>query len=182
MKKSSDWAAICSASIDTPLGPATAVSREGALAALWFDDQKSLPAREDLGTYDPDNVVFENLRICLAEYFSGINRLLNIRLAPQGTDFQKSIWNILLKIPFGQVTTYGDIARAAAAERGLSYMSAQAVGSAVGHNPICILIPCHRVIGADRGLTGYAGGLDKKQALLRIERVDLATAPLYRPS
>jgi methylated-DNA-[protein]-cysteine S-methyltransferase len=85
-----------------------------------------------------------------------------------------------LKIPFGQVATYGDIARVMAAARGLSSMSAQAVGGAIGRNPITILIPCHRVVGADRRLVGYAGGLDKKEALLQVEHINLARVKLYQ--
>jgi len=94
----------------------------------------------------------------------------SLQLEPQGTPFQKAIWNVLLKIPFGHITTYGLIAKEIAAARGLSSMSAQAVGGAVGHNPISILIPCHRVVGSNRSLTGYAGGLDKKKALLQLEQ------------
>ena len=89
-----------------------------------------------------------------------------------GTAFRQAVWKILLQIPYGQTVTYGEIAQQLAAEQGISTMSAQAVGGAVGHNKISIIIPCHRVIGADGSLTGYAGGIDKKIALLRLEGTD----------
>ncbi|MDO4281848.1 MAG: methylated-DNA--[protein]-cysteine S-methyltransferase, partial [Peptococcaceae bacterium] len=95
-------------------------------------------------------------------------------LAPQGTSFQKSVWEILRTIPYGQTVTYGDIAARIAAERGLKSMAAQAVGHAVAKNPISILIPCHRVVGKNGSLTGYAGGIDKKIALLALEGVGVA--------
>ena len=97
----------------------------------------------------------------------------DIPLNPSGSPFQKAVWDHLSQIPVGQVTTYGQIAGSIARSRGLASMSAQAVGGAVGHNPISILIPCHRVVGSNGSLTGYAGGLDKKAALLRIEKVQM---------
>ena len=93
-------------------------------------------------------------------------------LHPVGTAFRQAVWKILLQIPYGQTVTYGEIAQQLAAEQGISTMSAQAVGGAVGHNKISIIIPCHRVIGADGSLTGYAGGIDKKIALLKLEGAD----------
>ena len=94
-------------------------------------------------------------------------------LRPTGTDFQQKVWQLLRQIPYGETTTYGEIARALAAQQGQGRMSAQAVGGAVGRNPIAILIPCHRVIGVHGKLTGYAGGLDKKRLLLSNEHIDL---------
>lgn len=91
-----------------------------------------------------------------------------------GSDFRKSVWNILLKIPYGQTVTYGYIADRIAEESGIKSMSAQAVGGAVGHNPVSIIIPCHRVVGAYGSLTGYAGGIDKKVKLLTLENVDIS--------
>ena len=116
----------------------------------------------------------------LAAYFSGRDSIPELRLDPQGTTFQKAIWEILLRIPYGQITTYGQIAKELAVGRGLSFMSAQAVGGAVGHNPISILIPCHRVVGSNGNLTGYAGGLEKKEALLQLEHVDLIKVGLAK--
>ena len=129
----------------------------------------------------PARPVFQELRAWLCDYFRRIVPASNIKLEPRGTTFQLAVWQVLLKIPFGQVTTYGQIARAIDAARGTVRLSAQAVGGAVGHNPISILIPCHRVVGSDRTLTGYAGGLDKKKALLELERVNLQTADLDLP-
>lgn len=97
-----------------------------------------------------------------------------------GSDFQESVWKILQKIPYGSLITYGDIARKIAAQRGLARMSAQAVGGAVGRNPLCIIIPCHRVIGADGSLTGYGGGMWRKVRLLELEKIDMSklTVPI----
>jgi methylated-DNA-[protein]-cysteine S-methyltransferase len=160
--------------IYTPLGAMTASAEKGALTGLWFIGQRYYPPKADTWIARPDYAVFEELRVWLADYFSGGNNVPGIRLNPPGTPFQKGVWEILLQIPYGKVTTYGNIAKKLAAARGLYSMSAQAVGGAVGHNPISILIPCHRVIGSDRSLTGYAGGLDKKKALLHLEHADLA--------
>jgi methylated-DNA-[protein]-cysteine S-methyltransferase len=113
------------------------------------------------------------LRSWLKGYFSGMNSELDLPLAPRGTPFQQAVWKILLRIPRGATITYGEIARKVAEEMGRPHMSAQAVGGAVGRNPIAILIPCHRVVGADGSLTGYAGGLEKKRALLRLEGIPM---------
>lgn len=107
-----------------------------------------------------------------------------------GSDFQREVWEILQTIPYGKTITYGDIAKQIATRRGLSRMSAQAVGGAVGHNPLSVIVPCHRVVGSNGNLTGYAGGIDKKEALLTLEGVEVsnhsistskkATQPLFR--
>lgn len=159
--------------IDTPLGAVTASAQDGALTGLWFIGQKYYPADMDTWICDPEYPVFKELRVWLSDYFSGKNPVPCIRLEPCGTAFQKSVWDILLQIPMGKVSTYGQIAKKLALNRSLTSMSAQAVGGAVGHNPISILIPCHRVVGSDGSLTGYAGGLDKKKALLQLEHADL---------
>ena len=106
-------------------------------------------------------------------YFSGQEPDFLPPLHPHGSEFQLAVWELLLQIPYGQTTTYGALARQLAARRGLSRMSAQAVGGAVGHNPISLLIPCHRVVGTNGSLTGYAGGLDKKIRLLELEHADM---------
>ncbi len=103
-------------------------------------------------------------------YFSGREPDFKIPLHFTGTDFQQEVWQILCTIPYGKTLSYGDIAQRLAQKQGISRMSAQAVGGAVGRNPIAILVPCHRVIGADGSLTGYAAGLDRKKALLRLEK------------
>lgn len=107
----------------------------------------------------------------------------SLPLAPEGSEFRKAVWKILCEIPYGQVTTYGTIAKRIAKERKLEHMSAQAVGGAVGHNPVSIIIPCHRVIGADGSLTGYAGGIEKKIKLLQLEGFEIKNGMvLYKKS
>ena len=162
---------IYTCTIDTPLGAMTASAEKEALTGLWFIGQKYYPSKTDTWLTEFDYTVFKTLRVWLTDYFSGRTCIPELQLEPQGTLFQKTVWDILLKIPFGQVTTYGEIAKRIAITQGLSSMSAQAVGGAVGHNPISILIPCHRVIGSNKSLTGYAGGIDKKKALLQLEHV-----------
>jgi methylated-DNA-[protein]-cysteine S-methyltransferase len=167
---------IYTCSINTPLGPMTAAAEDGAITGLWFAGQKYYPAKTDAWIGKPDQPVFEKLRSWLETYFEGkkppVNFLLKpsgLRINPQGTVFQKSVWEILLQIPYGKVTAYGEIAKQLARKQGIASMSAQAVGGAVGHNPISVVIPCHRVVGADGSLTGYAGGLDRKRFLLELE-------------
>jgi len=165
---------IYTCAIDTPLGSMTAAANDEALIGLWFAGQKYYPSPTTGWTCDPGHPILTSTRNNLADYFSGKAVAPDVRLDPQGSPFQKSVWRILTRIPFGRVVSYGQIAKHIAGVRGLASMSAQAVGGAVGHNPISILIPCHRVVGYNGSLTGYAGGLDKKAALLRLEQVDLA--------
>jgi methylated-DNA-[protein]-cysteine S-methyltransferase len=152
----------------------TAAAENEALTGLWFIGQKYYPSKTTQWLCEPDYPIFVALRLQLAGYFSGKDSEPKIQLSPKGSSFQQAIWDILVRIPFGQIVTYGEIAKYFAQARGLSAMSAQAVGGAVGHNPISILIPCHRVVGSNRSLTGYAGGIDKKEALLRLEGVNLS--------
>ena len=161
---------IYTCTIDTPLGEMTAAAKGEALIGLWFVGQKYYPTQTARWIYEPEYPVFKATRNQLVLYFSGKANSFDIRLAPQGSPFQKIVWGMLLRIPMGQVATYGQIAKHVAQARGLVSMSAQAVGGAVGHNPVSILIPCHRVVGFNGSLTGYAGGLDRKAALLRIEK------------
>lgn len=114
--------------------------------------------------------VFADTRRWLDMYFAGQIPDFLPRLSPQGTAFRQSVWNMLLAIPYGQTTSYGEIAAEIGRRRQTEKMSAQAVGGAVGHNPIAIIIPCHRVIGKDGSLTGYGGGLWRKEWLLQLER------------
>lgn len=162
---------IYTCTIDTPLGSMTAAAKEEALVGLWFIGQKYYPSRMEDWIHEPDRPVFASMREHLRRYFSGSPGAPDVPLDPQGSPFQKAVWDILSAIPTGQVATYGQIAKQMAQRLGKASISAQAVGGAVGHNPISILIPCHRVVGADGSLTGYAGGLGRKEALLRIERV-----------
>lgn len=162
---------IYTCTIETPLGQLLAAVEEDALTGLWFTSQKHYPKDMETWVSKPGHLLFIELKNWLEEYFKGEESKINFPMAPKGTDFQKIVWKFLMEIPFGQTTTYGTIAKKVAAEIGKKSMSAQAVGGAVGRNPISILIPCHRVIGADKNLTGYDGGLDKKEALLNIEKV-----------
>ena len=129
---------------------------------------------EQSGYFEEKNLaVFDQTKRWLDLYFSRREPGFTPALNPAGSAFRRAVWEILLKIPYGKTTTYGQIAREIAAARGLAKMSAQAVGGAVGHNEISIIIPCHRVIGAHGNLTGYAGGIDRKIKLLQPGGVDM---------
>lgn len=160
---------IYTCTIDTPLGPMTAAASKGKLIGLWFLGQKHYPAAAQSWVPQPEYPVLADLRAWIEGYFAGKGGRFDLPLEPQGTPFQKAVWKILLCVPPGKTITYGDIAKQLVAELGVTAMSAQAVGGAIGRNPISILIPCHRVVGADGSLTGYAGGIDKKRALLQLE-------------
>jgi methylated-DNA-[protein]-cysteine S-methyltransferase len=149
----------------TPLGQVLLASDGKSLTGLWFTGQKYFPEAEIAGAEERQDLpVFQATIHWLQAYFNGKNpRAKGIPLAPAGSAFRQAVWKALLKIPYGKVSTYGALAGR------LGCKSAQAIGGAVGHNPISILIPCHRVVGADGSLTGYAGGLDKKRTLLTIE-------------
>jgi len=161
---------INSAIVKTPLGPMTVAVDGGALTGLWFIGQKYYPMNTSAWVANADDPVFKMLQSWLNEYFTGSRSAPAFDIHPTGTPFQLDVWHMLREIPYGEVTTYGEIAKKLAKMMGLSSMSAQAVGGAVGHNPISILIPCHRVVGSGGKLTGYAGGLDRKRALLLLER------------
>lgn len=160
----------------SPIGPLLLVEKEGALAGVWMEGQKyylgSLQGevREENG----DSKVLCQTKDWLDRYFRGEKpKIRELPLNPEGSDFQKEVWKILCQIPYGETMTYGEISQKIAAGRGLERMSAQAVGGAVGHNPISIIIPCHRVVGTNGSLTGYAGGLEKKIKLLTFEGADM---------
>lgn len=156
-------------SYDSPLGEMIMASNGTALTALVFGGQKYYEKAVPLETKEAKLPVFDHTRQWLDIYFSGQNPTFTPTIATKGTLFQEEVWEILKRIPYGQVVSYGEIAAAIAKGRGLKRMSAQAVGGAVGHNPISIIIPCHRVVGTNGNLTGYAGGLDKKEELLKLE-------------
>ena len=161
---------------DSPVGRLLLAEKEDALAGLWMEGQKYFlgSMREDMGE-NPDSAVLNLAGKWLDRYFRGENPSISeIPLAPEGSEFRQNVWKILCEIPYGQVTTYGEISKKIAASRGLDRMSAQAVGGAVSHNPISIIIPCHRAVGADGSLTGYAGGIQKKIELLTLEGTDLS--------
>ena len=142
----------------SPVGTLYLTADEGGLTGIWMHPVKT-----------EDFPILSQAKAWLDGYFSGNPTEVTFPLNPQGTPFQKQVWEILLAIPYGETTTYGAIAREMAQRTGKEKMSAQAVGQAVGANPIAIAIPCHRVVGAKGKLTGYAGGLDKKEWLLRHE-------------
>ena len=155
---------------DSPLGGMTMASDGTLLVGLWFDGQKHFASSLDKERIERDDLpVFEETRRWLDLYFAGEIPDFTPALFMRGNDFRRSVWEILLTIPYGQTITYGEIARIIARERGLVSMSAQAVGGAVGHNPISLIIPCHRVVGADGSLTGYAGGIERKRWLIQKE-------------
>jgi len=153
--------------IDSPLGKIQAAACDDALTGLWFVGQKYFPAAAGSWLNEPDYPPFASLKDWLKAYFSREKPKMKIPLAPNGTDFQQAVWKLLLEIPYGKTTTYGAIAERLSAIG--KKTASQAVGGAVGHNPISLVIPCHRVLGADGSLTGYAGGLEKKRALLELE-------------
>ena len=159
---------IYTAHYASPLGGMTLTSDGMALTGLYFDGERDFP---DLSAaHKKDLPVFGEVMRWLDLYFAGKEPDFMPTLNPTGTSFQMSVWAILRAIPFGETTTYGAIAKQLEKNTGRR-MSAQAVGGAVGRNPISIIIPCHRVIGADGSLTGYAGGLDKKEYLLELEGI-----------
>ena len=156
--------------VDSPLGGITLASDGQALTGLWFDGQKYFADTLSKQHEEKALVVFEQTERWLSIYFSGRVPDFTPPLRLKGTPFREEVWRILMTIPYGQTMTYGEIAAILASRRGLAGMSAQAVGGAVGHNPISLIVPCHRVVGADGALTGYAGGVEKKRWLLDLER------------
>lgn len=158
---------------NSPLGRITLASNGNALTGLWFDGQKYFGSTLSKEYIPKDLPVFVQTVQWLDIYFSGKAPGFTPLLSLNTTSFRKSVWEIMLKIPFGQTMSYKEIASMVAGQRGLSHMSAHAVGGAVAHNPVSLIIPCHRVIGANGNLTGYAGGIDKKIKLLDMENVDI---------
>ena len=157
----------------SPLGGILLSGDEIGLTGLWFEGQKYFALHLDTDHEERDLPLFQDARRWLDIYFSGKEPDFKMPLHVIGTDFQKEVWRILCQIPYGKTMTYGEVAARLAARKGLAHMSAQAVGGAVGHNKISILVPCHRVVGVDGSLTGYAGGMDKKVKLLTLEKVDM---------
>ena len=158
---------------DSPLGGITLASDGEALTGLWFDGQKYFAATLSPEHGEKELPVFALADRWLDFYFRGERPDFTPPLRLRGTAFRRAVWELLLTIPYGQTATYGRIAAALAAQRGLPRMSAQAVGGAVGHNAVSLIIPCHRVVGADGSLTGYAGGTERKLRLLQLEGADL---------
>ncbi len=160
--------------LPTPLGEITLASNGQALTGLWFSGQKYYGSTLNGPCEERALPVFDQTREWLELYFAGVRPDFPVPLSLNGSPFRLEVWEILRQIPYGETVTYGAIARQIAAKQGRSPFSAQAVGGAVGHNPISILIPCHRVIGSHASLTGYAGGIPKKIELLKLEGVDVS--------
>lgn len=164
----------------SPLGELLLACDEAGLTGLWFKGGKYCALGLDREHEERETPVFAQTREWLDIYFSGREPDFMPPIHLTGTPFQLVVWDILRKIPYGRTATYGEIAAQVAAARGLARMSAQAVGGAVGHNPVSILVPCHRVVGADGSLTGYAGGLERKIKLLSGEGADMGR--LFTPA
>jgi len=154
---------------DSPLGGITLASDGEALVGLWFDGQKYFADTLSAHHEERPLPIFGEADRWLDVYFSGQAPDFTPKLCLRATAFRRAVWRVLLTIPYGRTMTYGDVARRVAAETGLSHTSPRAVGGAVGRNAISLIIPCHRVVGANGGLTGYAGGIDRKARLLRLE-------------
>lgn len=154
------------------LGRMLLAADDMGLVGAWFEGQKyfgEFPEHRNFVFEEKENHILKDALRWLDIYFSGQKPDFLPKLHLMGTDFQREVWDILLEIPYGQTVTYGEIARKIADKRGLKTMSAQAVGGAVGHNRVSVIVPCHRVIGSDGSLTGYAGGIERKIRLLDIE-------------
>ncbi|GAF11634.1 methylated-DNA-protein-cysteine methyltransferase [Bacillus sp. JCM 19046] len=162
-------------SIDSPVGLLTLTSDGMSITGLWNSGQKydETPFLADV-EINQQLPIFQEAELWLKSYFNGEKPERKLAVKPDGSDFRKKVWAYLLSIPHGETTTYGDIAKQLNTENGKP-MSAQAVGGAVGHNPISIIIPCHRVVGASGSLTGYAGGIEVKKQLLQLENVNMET-------
>lgn len=157
----------------SPLGGIMLAANDIGLTGLWFDGQKyyadNLPAEH----IERETPILTDAKRWLDVYFTGNEPDFKPPLHIVGSAFRQKVWKLLLQIPYGQTVTYGELARQLAEKQGAEHMSAQAVGGAVGHNPISLIIPCHRVVGTHGSLTGYAGGIDKKIMLLELEQADM---------
>ncbi len=166
---------------ESPIGKYTlACDKDENLVGLWLEGQKYFA--DTIGTdiaLNNELEIFKQTKDWLDRYFRGEKpEISELPLKPIGNDFRQRVWQILCEIPYGEVYTYGEIAKIIAREQGKTKMSAQAVGGAVGHNPISIIIPCHRVVGANGNLTGYAGGIKTKIALLENEGIKIIKSDL----
>ncbi len=158
---------------NSPLGRITIASNGEKLIGLWFAGQKYFASTLNGGCINVSLPIFNEIKKWLDIYFSGKKPGFNIPTLLCGSAFSMAVWEILQNIPYGKTITYGQIACIIANKNGIEKMSAQAVGGAVGRNPISIIIPCHRVVGLNGKLTGYAGGIDKKISLLKLEGIKL---------
>lgn len=166
---------ISTAHYNSPLGDILLASKDNKLIGLWIEGQKYFLSsiKEEIQENSNDGVLLAT-KSWLDRYFNGQKPNIDeLNLSPIGSDFRQAVWKILCKIPYGETITYNDIAKEIARQRKIKKMSAQSIGGAVGHNPISIIIPCHRVVGTNGNLTGYAGGIEKKIWLLRHEHVNM---------
>lgn len=155
------------------LGDMLMASDGNSLIGLWFKRQKYFASTLNEEFEKKELEIFKETKKWLDIYFSGVKPDFDLSISFIGTPFQKSVWKILVDIPYGKTITYGEISKILAKKRNIKSMSSQAVGNAVGHNPISIIVPCHRVIGSNVELTGYAGGIDKKRKLLKLEGINI---------
>ena len=160
---------------NSPLGGILLAADETGLTGLWFEGQKYFARSLPAGYTEQNTPALSEAKRWLEVYFTGKKPDFMPPLHIVGSAFRRAVWEILLQIPYGKTTTYGEIARQLAKKQKLPRMSAQAVGGAVGHNEISIIIPCHRVVGTNGSLTGYAGGIDKKIKLLELEHTDMSS-------
>ena len=154
---------------ESPLGTMVMLGTLSYLTDLFFIDEDHAPTYDDVEYKEQLTGPFEVTIMWLDQYFNGKKPFITPPIQLEGTEFRKSVWSILQTIPYGNTTTYGDIGKQIAQQQGKEKFSAQAVGGAVGHNPISIIIPCHRVIGSNGKLTGYAGGIERKKYMLDLE-------------
>jgi len=157
----------------SPIGKILLACDNIGLTGLWFKGEKYYPDNLNTEHKNMKHFIFEKVKLWLDIYFSGKEPNFIPPIHMIGSSFRIDVWKILCQIPYGKTTTYGKIASIIAGQKGLSRMSAQAIGGAIGHNKISIIIPCHRVVGTNGNLTGYAGGIDKKIKLLSLEGADM---------
>lgn len=158
----------------SPLGEILLAADEIGLTGLWFEGQKYFANTLPDERISQETEILSEAKKWLDIYFSGEKPTFTPPLYPAGSTFRQAVWQILSEIPYGQTITYGEIASKIAERENISHISAQAVGGAVGHNEISIIIPCHRVVGTNGSLTGYAGGIDRKISLLKLEHADMS--------
>ena len=162
----------------SPLGSITIACDENGISGLWFDGQKYFGSTLSDHAVVSSTPVLHHAQQWLDIYFSGSDPCFTPPLSLKGTEFQTKVWKILLQIPYGKTVSYGEIATRLCGGAVRGKMSAQAVGGAVSRNPVSIIVPCHRVVGTNGSLTGYAGGIDKKAYLLTLEKADKGTLKL----
>ena len=158
----------------SPIGKITLAATDEGIIGAWIEGQKYFFNKiEQKDLVCQENEELRKAKAWLDDYFAGKKpELTRLKLAPKGSEFAMAVWKVLREIPYGETTTYGEIAKKIAEQKGLKRMSAQAVGGAVGHNPISIIVPCHRVVGSNGSLTGYAGGIELKAKLLAHEEAN----------